>query len=1088
MEEEITKLLNIVQNKLTLEGRKRVFEEGKELKSGDLLEWLDPEEFTRQYLIDVILYDFLKLENTGPKNFKTTDGTRKVDYAVKHEKSQMLIEAKPINADLYDKSSDGAINQIKGIFRLAEAKDKYDFGVATNGLKWVFISSESQIIAELGLSSNFNQIESYMKIRKHIPKRKREDIGKEFYKKYNDILHGTDKISEKDCFVNSISNVDDVEDREEIAQLTINRLIFIKFLHERGLMKSIKRDWDIFEFIKQLPPYEVNAKLQELFFNVMNRQKKDRSSLLDVDPIFYDIPYLNGSLFVKNEVEQKNTEYLIDAKILKETIKFLDGFKFMSVEELKPGEDAIDPEILGYIFERTMTATDRKGTGAYYTPKEITEYIAKNTIYPVILDKANNFLMKEKCYKSTESLNKIDDLFLLPATTLNEIYNKIILNLTICDNACGSGAFLLAAANVLFKLDRKIDDKLGLNNSDISLKKLVFKSLYGVDINSRGIEITLLRLWLWLAESYNPEHIEPLPNIEYNLRAGNSLIGYVDIEQFGTTKLNLDDFENADETTNLLLNRFRKIKTEYRKSIGDDARKLRNEIEEIRDKINKKLDTEIHRELNRKKIQMDKEHFLGMKPFHWGFEFYEDFNLDLPKEERGFDIIIGNPPYVKEFTNREIFHDVKNCSPSVKQYYEGKMDYLYFFIELGLDLLKKEGRISFITTNYWLQAKGAKILREKILKESVIESIFNFNEFTVFEGTGQHNLIFFLKKKEANKETKNKIEVSIVQDKKMDKDELIGYFREEKSHNIKSFKSKPQNEFFTDKNYELTFLSKDTESICQKIMVQQNYKLTEKDVATGIDVHQDKVIKSHLKKLPDLTIGDGIFQISKKELDNLNLSKEEKDIIKPFFTTNELKRYYANKENNEWIIYTTTDLIKKINKYPKIKTHLDKYKQIITSDFGPYGLHRAREERFFLGEKIISLRKTKQPSFSYVDFPSYVSLTFFVIQPKDINLKYLTGILNSKLIHFWLFYKGKREGNQLQIDKAPILSIPIKKVSDEQQKPLIDLVEKMIALNGDKSSEEKLQDIDDKINDYVYKLYGFTDEEEIAIINESLET
>jgi len=133
-----------------------------------------------------------------------------------------------------------------------------------------------------------------------------------------------------------------------------------------------------------------------------------------------------------------------------------------------------------------------------------------------------------------------------------------------------------------------------------------------------------------------------------------------------------------------------------------------------------------------------------------------------------------------------------------------------------------------------------------------------------------------------------------------------------------------------------------------------------------------------------------------------------------------------------------------------------------------------------------------------VDFPAYVSLTFFIIQPKDINLKYLTGILNSRLIHFWLYFKGKREGNQLQIDKAPILTIPIRQIRESSQRPLIKLVDKMLSLHHqfnqlagkrtDRSArlEEEIKRADAQIDELVYKIYGITAEER-RIIEEGLE-
>lgn len=489
MNEQIEQILKNVQDKLTLEGKKRVFEENKELKSSDLRKWQNPEDFTREYLIDKILFDILKVKKTAPKKFLTDDGTpREVDYAIEYENNRILIEVKPINADLYDKSSQGAVNQIKGVFRLGKARDNYNFGIATDGLKWVFINKEGEITDELDVRENFNKIKGYIIGEEKITQKKLEDISKKFYEEYNDILHGVKRISKNDCLVNSILHVDSEEDREEIAQVVIDRLIFIKFLEAKGIIKE-----HVLDFLFSLEEHELNMKLNQLFFEVMNTKEKERGS---VDPHFSHIPYLNGSLFERLVVEKKNPSYKIRARILHKVIEFLNKFSFVHRETLENHEDVVDPEILGYIFERAMTATDRKGTGAYYTPKEITRYIAENTVYPLILNKSNIFLQKEKGYKKSELLRKIDELFILPATTLNEIWNKIILNITICDNACGSGAFLLATANILLELNKKINDKLGLNNTDVALKKLVLKSLYGVDINSRGIEITMLRLWL----------------------------------------------------------------------------------------------------------------------------------------------------------------------------------------------------------------------------------------------------------------------------------------------------------------------------------------------------------------------------------------------------------------------------------------------------------------------------------------------------------------------------------------------------------------------------------------------------------------
>ena len=173
--------------------------------------------------------------------------------------------------------------------------------------------------------------------------------------------------------------------------------------------------------------------------------------------------------------------------------------------------------------------------------------------------------------------------------------------------------------------------------------------------------------------------------------------------------------------------------------------------------------------------------------------------------------------------------------------------------------------------------------------------------------------------------------------------------------------------------------------------------------------------------------------MSQQEYENLNLTLKEKELVKPFFTTAELGRYYGKNKNQFWVIYTDSSFKNEatIAPYPNLKRHLDKFRKVITSDNKPYGLHRAREEKFFKGEKIISLRKcSDRPTFTYTDFDAYVSQTYFVIKSDRINLKYLTGLLNSKLIEFWLRYKGKMQGFNFQVDKEPLLEIPIYKPED----------------------------------------------------------
>lgn len=196
--------------------------------------------------------------------------------------------------------------------------------------------------------------------------------------------------------------------------------------------------------------------------------------------------------------------------------------------------------------------------------------------------------------------------------------------------------------------------------------------------------------------------------------------------------------------------------------------------------------------------------------------------------------------------------------------------------------------------------------------------------------------------------------------------------------------------------------------------------------------------------------GTGVFALSEVEKDNLNLNKEELNLIKPYYSTEQIHRYYTDINNKNYIIYTDSKFKNKnsMDSYPNLKKHLDKFQQIITSDNKPYGLHRARKEHFFNGEKIIVLRKcADRPVFSYSDFPCYVSATFFIIQTNRCSMKYLTGLLNSTLIMYWLKNRGKLQGNNYQVDKEPLINIPLQFPHNVKQQSIIDLVDIMLSKN-----------------------------------------
>jgi adenine-specific DNA-methyltransferase len=459
--------------------------------------------------------------------------------------------------------------------------------------------------------------------------------------------------------------------------------------------------------------------------------------------------------------------------------------------------------------------------------------------------------------------------------------------------------------------------------------------------------------------------------------------------------------------------------------------------------------------------------------------------------EGGFDAVIGNPPYLKEYTYRQAFRDIRGTR--LERYYQGKMDIWYIFACLALDLLKPGGLHSFIATSNWITNAGATILRDKILSEAQLDEFVDFGDFRVFESAGIQTMIYVLTKGAPHKGT---IRYRRIMEPRRHLSEVIDFLYSARRDDFaRSFDACLGD---TSRGVPFTFIEARNMPILEKIEAKGSYRLRASDVAQGIVSPQESVIARHLSVLRDSAIqqGDGIFVLTSEEVESLGLSPSEKELLRPYFTTRELGRYHGISSNSLWVIYTRSDIREHIKRYPNIRRHLDKFAPVITSAYGPYGLHRARDERFFVDQKLVSVRKTPRPQFTYTDFPCYVSQTFYVLKPADINLKYLVGLMNSRLVYFWLDKKGKKQGEQLQIDKQPLLDIPIHTIDFDdpadvaRHDRMVALVERMLELHkklaaatipADKALyERQIEATDREIDALVYELYELT-EEEIAI-------
>ena len=633
-----------------------------------------------------------------------------------------------------------------------------------------------------------------------------------------------------------------------------------------------------------------------------------------------------------------------------------------------------------------------------------------------------------------------------------------IEKIRILDPACGSGTFLLRAYSYLldYHLDyyRKNPKKYKKEIYEFKenqwfltteiRKKILLNNIFGVDIDHQAVELTKLGLHLKVLENETEETVNQqlklfqeraLPDLGNNIKCGNSLVN--------------SSYSIKNKTSN-------------------------------------------------------HEKLFKINPFDWD-DKENGFGAII--NEGGFDIIIGNPPYVKEDVRNEIFEFVK--STDLKKYYQGKMDYWHFFTGKSLDLLKEDGLHSFIAQNNWNTSSGASILRNKILEDSRIITFFDFNEFRVFKKASIQTMIFVLKKmKEPGKTYKTNYYK--ITSKNISKEQISNYTYNVHAINVMGEGDAVSNfllgevsgievesfsaEIIPNKliNKTINFVNSQVDEVLEKISSKRNQKLRDTEIGNGIDVLQDFVSKKHLGKLSGkIKKGDGVFVLNKSELNNLKFNKIEMEKIKPYYTSENLEKFYGSPKNNYWIIYADTEVRTNIEKFPTIKHHLDQFKPILTSAFKPYGLHRPREQRFFEGEKLFSLRKTMMPSFTFTDFPCYVTRAFLILKPEDIDLKYLVGVLNSELSYFMFYFTGKKQGEQLQIDKEPLLNFPIhvpeNKNENDLSKKIIESVDlileakkelKTIRLEQErKILEKKIQFLEKEVNGYVYGMYDLSEDD-----------
>ena len=937
----------------------------------------------------------------------------------------------------------------------------------------------------------------------------------------------------------------------ELVITWINRILFIKLL-EGQLLRYHNGDPN-FKFLdfKTIPNYD---ELNKLFFHVLAVKEDERNEI--VEKKYSNIPYLNSSLFEPNDLEHKtirisNLEDDYEIPILSNTVlkdntgkrikgerrtlqyffEFLDAYDFSSegsegIQE--ENKTLINASVLGLIFEKINGYKD----GSFFTPGFITMYMCRETIRRAVVQKFNE--VKGIKYESLNDLyNHIED---------KKEANEIINSLKICDPAVGSGHFLVSALNeiIAIKSELKIlsdskgrvlrdyhievvNDELVITDEDGEFyeyhpknpesqriqetlfheKQTIMENcLFGVDINQNSVKICRLRLWIELLKNtyYKPDsgftQLETLPNIDINIKCGNSLISRypldADIKKaLAKSKWTIDSYRLAVMTYRNAENREQKgemrrlineIKSDFESEVArNDKRFLRlnklkgdlsnltdqNSLFELSQKEKSEWEKRVKKitdELNKIETELEeiKNNEIYEHAFEWRFEFPEVLNDD--GDFVGFDVIIGNPPYIRQ----EGFKEFKSLLKSRFITFTSTADLYVYFVEHGINILVPNGNFVFIIPNKWMKAGYGKDLRQ-FIKKLKINSILDFGDLPVFEEASTYPCIISLSKVEQ------------------------GSFLD--AANIKSLNFPEDLKAYVSKN-SIKVSVKELHDNGWILSDPKVHKIIEKIRNSGIPLREyvnDKIFYGIKTGLNEAFVID---EATRNEL--IKADYKSKEIIKHYISGRDIKRYknprstkylilFENRQTKQWFGDLDEDSAwKKLNKkYVAICEHLSQFKERAQSRFdqGNYWWElRACEYYDEIEKQKIAWPETSfDNQFCYVEKGIYLNKTAFFIPVVD---HYLLALLNSKLAKFYYgSIVSKMRGGYFSMSKAYVETFRI--IQDENRvleiKSIVDQL-----LNLEKhSSNFDTNNLEKQIDQMVYDLYGLS-EEEIKIIEESV--
>jgi len=877
-----------------------------------------------------------------------------------------------------------------------------------------------------------------------------EALNKDFFKTYKAHYEKFAKYladEENPLRENLIDKEKDTKDKQEkpirdFVKKLLGRIVFLQFLEKKGWMgcDANTLEWtgghprfmyQLFEDFSKPEKFHSQC-LTKLFFETLNTKRPN--DVFEVKGLNGKlngsrVPYLNGGLF---EPEKNKATLDIDfpADFFKELLEFFDQYNF-TIDENSPDdhEVGIDPEMLGHIFENLLE--DNRDKGAFYTPKEIVQYMCKESLIQYLL----NTFQEQKDIEDFIRFHSVSPY--LAEKENASLLNQKLDEIKVCDPAIGSGAFPIGILQEIFEAKRFIYPYLKTNQpfDPAEVKKnIIQNSIYGVDLEKGAVDIAQLRFWLSLVvDEINPH---PLPNLDYKIMQGNSLLESfegIDLSQMGKTKSDVqiveperDLFGNMNESQmkmtfsksettekiQQLIKRFFSIeKAEDKNAIRDEINQLvlqhiEYNIELRENQLNrfineagnpaslkaagkKKYDAYVS-DLN--KLQDTKAKLLKIQEtderpyFLWHLYFMDVF------EQGGFDVMIGNPPYIQL---QKMGKETDILQEAGFETFARTGDIYCLFYEKGFDLLKKGGILTYITSNKWMRGGYGKLLRNYFTKVNT-QKILNLGPGIFHSATVDTN-IYVGKREPFDNQVKG---ISI------------------------------------ENRFDISFLKEDELIPMQDVNEDAWVVLDEADLKIA------KAFEKHGKPLKEweIKINFGIktgfneaFIIDQIKRDELVAEDPKADeIIRPILKGREIERYYAE-WSKDFIISTFPAKNLDIDDYPSIKNYLESFqpklnqtgeefinqngevektrKKTVNKWFETQDPIAFQEE--FKKEKVIWKRIGSIMRFAYSDEEMYCLDSTCIATGEKI--KYLTAVLNSKAGLYQLFKTSPQTGTGDQI-------------------------------------------------------------------------